>query len=110
MSFKSIFYGAFGALALTSVAHATDSTTTASSKPVSSWTCEDFLALNEEFQPAAVGFAEGLNSKDKPEDAVLNISGIEKVTPMVIQACHEDNHVSFKEKVRAEWDKVKKDM
>lgn len=110
MKFKIFFFGAISALVLTSTAYAIDSTKTASEKPVNSWSCEDFLAVSERFQPMAVGFAEALNSKDKPEDAVLDISGIEKVTPMIIQACQENAKISFKEKVRSEWDKVKKDM
>lgn len=73
-------------------------------------TCEDFLAVNEDFQPTAVGVAEALNSKDKPEDAVLNVSGIEKVTPTIVQACQKDKKMSFKDKVRAEWDNLKKEI
>lgn len=110
MKFKPFFFGAISALLLTSTAYAADSSKAANAKPINSWSCEDFLAVNESFQPMAVGFAEALNSKDKPEDAVLDVSGIEKVTPMIIQACQEDAKVSFKEKVRSEWDKVKKDM
>lgn len=110
MKFKPFFFGALSVLILNSTAYAVESNKTASAKPVNSWSCEDFLAVNESFQPMAVGFAEALNSKDKPEDAVLDFSGIEKVTPMIIQACQEDAKVSFKEKVRSEWDKVKKDM
>lgn len=52
-----------------------------------SWTCEDFIALNESFKPTAIGFAEALNKNDKPEDAVLDINGTEKVIPLVIEAC-----------------------
>lgn len=56
------------------------------------------------------GVAEALNSKDKPEDAVLNVSGIEKVTPTIVQACQKDKKMSFKDKVRAEWDNLKKEI
>ncbi|MGQ0397917.1 acid-activated periplasmic chaperone HdeA [Klebsiella pneumoniae] len=105
MKVKSLVFGAIGALFLTSAAHAADH-----KKPVNSWTCEDFLAVNEDFQPTAVGVAEALNSKDKPEDAVLNFSGIEKVTPTIVQACQKDKKMSFKDKVRAEWDNLKKEI
>ncbi|WNN42450.1 MULTISPECIES: acid-activated periplasmic chaperone HdeA [Winslowiella] len=80
------------------------------STPVNKWTCEDFLALDASFQPTAVGFAEALNSKDKPEDAVLDVDGIETVTPAVIQACTADKSASFKTKVDDEWKKVKKHL
>ncbi|BBQ84526.1 acid stress chaperone HdeA [Klebsiella sp. WP7-S18-CRE-02] len=77
-------------------------------KPVNTWTCEDFLALDSTFQPTAVGFAEALNNKDKPEDAVMDVKGIETVTPAIVQACTENHKASFKEKVKSEWDKLKK--
>ncbi|HHV5108769.1 TPA: HdeA/HdeB family chaperone, partial [Klebsiella pneumoniae] len=43
MKVKSLVFGAIGALFLTSAAHAADH-----KKPVNSWTCEDFLAVNED--------------------------------------------------------------
>lgn len=79
-------------------------------KPVKSWTCEDFLALDESFKPTAIGFAEALNKKDKPEDAVLDVDGTEKVIPLVIEACKQNPKESFAQKVKSEWKKVKKDM
>ncbi|ADO50290.1 acid-activated periplasmic chaperone HdeA [[Enterobacter] lignolyticus] len=77
-------------------------------KPVNNWTCEDFLALDSSFQPTAVGFAEALNNKDKPEDAVMDVKGIETVTPAIVQACTENKKASFKSKVESEWEKFKK--
>jgi len=77
-------------------------------KPVNSWTCEDFLALDASFQPTAVGFAEALNSKDKPEDAVMDVNGIETVTPAIVQACTQNKSASFKSKVESETGKLKK--
>lgn len=62
------------------------------------------------FQPTAVSFAEALNNKDKPEDAVLDVQGIATVTPAIVQACTQDKKASFKDKVKGEWDKIKKDM
>ncbi len=59
-----------------------------SHKPVSQWTCEDFLATDATFQPTVVGFAEALNKKDKPEDAVLDVKGVETVTP-ALNSCAE---------------------
>lgn len=58
----------------------------------------------------AVGFAEALNNKDKPEDAVLDVQGIATVTPAIVQACTQDKQANFKDKVKGEWDKIKKDM
>ncbi|EFM1438163.1 acid-activated periplasmic chaperone HdeA, partial [Escherichia coli] len=50
------------------------------------------------------------NNKDKPEDAVLDVQGIATVTPAIVQACTQDKKASFKDKVKGEWDKIKKDM
>ncbi|STL21510.1 putative periplasmic acid stress chaperone [Escherichia coli] len=55
-------------------------------------------------------FAEALNNKDKPEDAVLDVQGIATVTPAIVQACTQDKQANFKDKVKGEWDKIKKDM
>ncbi len=66
-----------GMLLLPVVSNAADAQPAADNKkPVNSWTCEDFLAVDESFQPTAVGFAEALNNKDKPEDAVLDVFDI----------------------------------
>ncbi|HBY5242980.1 TPA: acid-resistance protein, partial [Klebsiella pneumoniae] len=51
-----------------------------------------------------------LNNKDKPEDAVLDVQGIATVTPAIVQACTQDKQANFKDKVKGEWDKIKKDM
>jgi acid stress chaperone HdeA len=102
MNCKLLFISILSAFALTSTAYAANNT-----KPVNAWTCEDFLAVDDSFQPVAVGFAEALNSKDKPEDAILDIDGIEKVTPMIIEACKQDKSLPFKEKVHSELSKVK---
>ncbi|WP_075182188.1 acid-activated periplasmic chaperone HdeA [Pantoea sp. 1.19] len=79
-------------------------------KPVNSWTCEDFLALDESYQPTAVGFAEALNSKGKAEEAVMDVDGIAKVTPLVTEVCEKNKTASFKDKVKDEWHKIKKEM
>eukprot|EP01083_Nonionella_stella_P041347 112097_1 len=96
-----------GLLLLPVVSNAADAQKAADNKkPVNSWTCEDFLAVDESFQPTAVGFAEALNNKDKPEDAVLDVQGIATVTPAIVQACTQDKQANFKDKVKGEWDKI----
>ncbi len=63
--------------------------------------------MDESFQPTAVGFAEALNNKDKPEDAVLDVQGIATVTPAIVQACTQDKQANFKDKVKGEWTKLR---
>lgn len=101
---KSVMFS-LGILLFSSVTYAAEN-----KKPVSTWTCEDFLAIEESYQPTAVGVVEALNYAGNPEAEVLSIDGIEQVTPMVIDACKKDGKASFREKVHAEWDKVKKDL
>lgn len=91
---------------LTVVAASSDKsqTTTTSSKPakhITQWTCADYLALQEDYQPYAIGWAEAYSNTGKPEDAVFDVEGIETVRPTLFEFCNQNPQVSF-------WDKVKK--
>ena len=99
-----LMMGAASLVALTSMAQAADA------KPVSKWTCEDFLAVKESFQPTAVGLGEAVNKSGKVEDAVLDVDGVAKVTPEVITACQQDKKATFVHKIKDAWSKVKKDV
>jgi acid stress chaperone HdeA len=79
-------------------------------KPVSEWTCEDFLAVDESFRPTAVGIGEMVNRKGKVEDQVVDVDGIAAVTPELVQVCGKEPKASFLTKLKAEWEKVKKAM
>lgn len=110
MKLKLLVISMVGVMTFATASYAADSSKAANTKPVNSWTCEDFLALDDSFQPTAISFAEGLNSHGKPEAAVLNVEGIQKITPMVVEACKQNPKESFKDKVKSEWMKIKKDM
>ncbi|MDT1068422.1 acid-activated periplasmic chaperone HdeA [Providencia stuartii] len=69
------------------------------SKPVSQWKCEDFLVIDDNFYPTAIGAAEIVTQKGKVEDPTLNISGIETVTPLIVDACKKAPKESFIQKV-----------
>lgn len=100
-----LMMGAVSLVAMSTLVHAADT-----KQPVSKWTCEDFLAVDETFQPTAVGIGEAVNKSGKVEDAVVDVAGIAKITPMVVTACKEDQKASFTQKIKDEWAKVKKDM
>lgn len=102
---KLLLIGTAGLLAFSAFTHAADE-----AKPVKSWTCEEFLALDVSFQPTAIGFAEALNKQGTPEDAVLDVAGTEAVIPLVIEACKQNPTHSFTDKVKSEWMKVKTDV
>ncbi|MEX9214825.1 acid-resistance protein [Providencia rettgeri] len=75
-------------------------------KPVSQWTCEDFLAIDDAFYPTAIGAAEIITQKGKVEDPTLDISGIETSTPLIVEACEKAPKESFIQKVEAHLKKM----
>jgi len=99
-----LMIGAASLLALSTLAQAD------AKKPLAQWTCEDFLAVNESFQPVAVGLGEAVNKSGKVEDAVLDVDGVAKVTPEVITACQQDKKATFVHKIKDAWSKLKKDV
>lgn len=105
MKIKMLLIGAASLLVFSTMSNAAET-----KKPIKSWTCEDFIAVDESYRPTAVGIAEVLNKKGKVEDAVLDVDGIEKVTPIIIDACKKDTQSSFITKVKDEFKKLKKDM
>ena len=76
-------------------------------KPLTKWTCEDFIGLDESVQPNAVFFAEGLNKKEQPEDAMMDVEGTVTLTPLLVQECEKDHKASFLDKLKATWDRLK---
>ncbi|WP_216934511.1 MULTISPECIES: acid-activated periplasmic chaperone HdeA [unclassified Acinetobacter] len=77
-------------------------------KPLSRWTCEDFLVLDTTYQPTAVGVSIALNMKNKGmENEIIDTKGIEKVTPIMVQECKKDKKQSFRQRLAKEWAKIK---
>lgn len=81
-------------------------------KPMAQWKCEEFLALDAQFQPKAIYSATELTKKGKPEESILDVDGTEKVIPIVIAECKKAPQESFWDKVKGAWktveEKVKK--
>lgn len=76
-------------------------------KKVEEITCEDFIGLDESFKPTVVAWAAGFRQGDtKPDKVVVDIDGIEKVTPIVVAACESEPKASFWGKVDAELKKI----
>ncbi|ACO73738.1 HdeA family protein [Laribacter hongkongensis] len=70
------------------MAHAADAAgKTASPKGYYKWTCQDFLDLDESFKPKVVYWAEGFNNKGKPDAAMVDVQGVEKIIPVVVDQC-----------------------
>lgn len=75
-----------------------------SNKPVYTWTCEDFLAVDESMRPQVISFAEGLNRMEQPEEAIVDVHGILKVVPIVGDRCMQNPTSSFTKELKSSWD------
>lgn len=75
-------------------------------KPVTQWTCADFLAVEDQFRPKVVYSATAYSKAGKPEAEVIDIEGTEKVTPMVISECQKAPRASFLDTLKNEWHKL----
>jgi acid stress chaperone HdeA len=75
-------------------------------KPLAEWTCADFVGLDAQFQPKAVYWAAAYAKSGKPEAAVLDVDGIEKLTPAVVADCKQDPKASYWTTLKADWQKL----
>lgn len=87
-------------------AHKSSSHHAAAKKPLAKMTCEDFIGLDETFQPKAVYWAVAYGSNGQPEAEALEVDGVEAVVPFVIEACKKTPTESFWQKVKAELKKL----
>ena len=79
-------------------------------KPLGKMTCEDFLGFEETFKPKVVYWAVAYGQGGKPESAGVNVAGIEKMVPVLIDGCKKAPKESFWEKVKAEVKKLEKKL
>ena len=89
------------------VAHAQSS---GAKKPLGKMSCEDFLAIEDSFKPKVVYWAVAYGQGGKPESAGVNVAGIEKMVPVLIDGCKKAPKESFWEKVKAEVKKLEKKL
>jgi acid stress chaperone HdeA len=82
----------------------------AAKKPLGKMTCEDFLGFEESFKPKVVYWAVAYGQGGKPESAGVNVAGIEKMVPVLIDGCKKAPKESFWEKVKAEVKKLEKKL
>lgn len=69
-------------------------------------TCEEFNGLDESFKPKVIAWAAGYGLGQKKPDVVeMDIDGVEKITPFVIDACAKAPKESFWSKVETELKK-----
>lgn len=101
---------AFAIMTLSSGAIAQTATTKAdlAKKKVSEITCEDFNGLDELFKPTVITWITGFHLGDEKDadETVLDVDGVEKVTPIIVEACKAEPKASFWKKAEAELKKV----
>jgi len=79
-------------------------------KPLGKMTCEEFLVLEDTFRPKVVYWAAAYGKGGKPEAAVLDVEGTEKVVPIIVEECKKAPKASFWQKLKAEVKKLEKKM
>jgi acid stress chaperone HdeA len=78
-------------------------------KPTSKWTYEDFLAVDDQFQPKVIYWSSAQSKKGKPLATDVDIEGTEKVIPIIIDDCKKAPQESFWNKLTGAWKKVETD-
>ena len=99
-----------GVVAASLIGGATFTLAESANKPLGKMSCEDFLALDETVKPKVVYFAVAYAKGGKPEAAVIDVEGTEKITPLLIEECKAAPKESFWQKVKAEVKKLKKEF
>lgn len=79
---------------------------TAAKKPLAKMTCEDFVGLDESFQPQAIYWAVAYGSHGQPVAEAVDVEGVETVIPFVVEECKKAPKESFWKKVQAEFKKL----
>jgi acid stress chaperone HdeA len=69
-------------------------------------TCEDFVGLDESFQPQAIYWAVAYGSHGQPVAEAVAVEGVETVIPFVVEECKKAPKESFWKKVQAELKKL----
>jgi len=73
-------------------------------KPMANVTCEEFNALDESFKPNVIAWAAGYQQGQKKPDVVaIDVQGVDRITPVVIDECRKAPTASF-------WNELKKHL
>ena len=79
-----------------------------STKPVkaSDLTCQDFLEYDDVTRPQIVYWSQGVTTKGKPDNAVIDIAQVNQLVPVLVEDCTREPQVSFWKKLKADIRKV----
>ena len=75
-------------------------------KPITQWSCAEFLSVDDQFKPTVVQWATTYATGVQPEGTAIDIKGIEKVTPLIIGECTKAPQDVFWSRLKDEWKKV----
>lgn len=90
-----------GFLGAPAFANTTPSKSTTSEKTASAnMTCEDFIMLDDVVKPKVVYWAEGLDQKGDPVDAVIDLDASDNLVPTIVAACQETPKMSFWQRIK----------
>ena len=65
--------------------------------------CGEFLALDTVQRPKVIYWAEGVNNKGTPQDAVIDIEATDRVIPIIEEKCRVEPQASLWAKIEASW-------
>ena len=79
-------------------------------KPVTQWTCAEFLSVDDEFKSTIVSWATTFAKGRQPEAAATEIKGIERVTTQIIGECALAPQASFWSSLKDGWKKLEAEI
>ena len=94
-------------LASSTVAFGQSATT---KKPLAKMTCEEFVGFDDSFKPKLVYWGVAYGEEGKPESAGVNVEGVERIVPVVVESCKKAPKESFWQRVKAEVKKLEKKL
>ncbi|WP_082578783.1 acid-activated periplasmic chaperone HdeA [Achromobacter sp. Root565] len=101
---KNFFY----ALSITGALSVSSAAVADSNKPIALWLCSDYLAVEDNYRPTVLGFAEAVNRKGEPQSATLDVDGITRVQPELLTFCKENPKIALRDALVQSWSKAKK--
>jgi len=73
-------------------------------------TCKDFLTYDQVQRPKVIYWAEGVQTKGKPQDAVIDIASTDQVIPIIVQQCKAEPTASLWVKMDESWHRFEADV
>jgi len=89
------------AVAATVPASAAPNTSAVPAKTTEKITCREFIALRDEFKPQIVSYTLGYDRAKRPDAAFIDVSGVDKIVPVLVSACRAKPEQSLLQRIRA---------